>query len=110
MDHILNWLIHAVVFLARFTERLARIGIGSFEAWKPGEKRKILLVGYNGARNTGADARVVGIAEQIQRLYGAENVSITVMTLDRSSMEGYFPPDVKMLEFSTFFPWALYKA
>ena len=29
-----------------------------YETWSPGEKLKILLVGYNGMRNTGADVRV----------------------------------------------------
>ena len=56
MDRILSILIKAVVFFAGFSKPLARIGLGSYEEWKPGKRIRLLLVGYNGARNTGADA------------------------------------------------------
>ena len=34
--------------------------LGAGEAWKPGEKLKLLFAGYNGTRNTGSDVRVEG--------------------------------------------------
>ena len=37
-------------------------------------KRKILLAGYNGARNTGSDVRVAAIAKQIRELFGKEKL------------------------------------
>lgn len=82
MDRILCLLIYLIVAVSRFSEFLARLGIGSYEEWKPRPKLKILLVGYNGARNTGSDVRVVAIARQIKDLFGKDNVRITVMTLD----------------------------
>ena len=48
---------------SRFSKILARLGIGSYEEWEPGKKLKILLVGYNGARNTGSDVRVAAIVQ-----------------------------------------------
>lgn len=41
-----------------------------------------------GARNTGADARVVAIVKQIREVFGPEQVEITVMTLSRKTLEG----------------------
>ena len=65
MDRVLLFIIDLFVCLARFTKILAKAGIGHYEEWQPGEKLKILLVGYNGARNTGADARVAAIAREL---------------------------------------------
>lgn len=110
MDHVLKLIIYLIVFLARFTKRLSRVGIGEYDEYRSGEKLKILLVGYNGARNTGSDARVVSIASQIKKLFGSENISLTVMTLDKKTLEGYFDEDVALFEFSTVFPLALYRA
>lgn len=110
MDRILTLLIKAIVFLAGFSKKLARMGIGSYEEWAPGKKLKLLLVGYNGARNTGADARVVAIVRQIKRVFGADKVDITVMTLNAKTLDGYFDEDVRLLEFSTVFPLDLYRA
>lgn len=54
MDRVLCLIIYMIAFFARFSKRLARLGIGRYEEWKPGRKLKILLVGYNGARNIGS--------------------------------------------------------
>ena len=110
MDRILCLLIYFITVISRFSNFFARLGIGSYEEWKPGQKLKILLVGYNGARNTGSDVRVVTIAQQIRNLFGKDYVQITVMTLDAKSLEGYFDEDVVLLPFSSFFPWHVYRA
>lgn len=60
--------------IARFSKFLAGLGIGEYEEWRPGMKRKILLAGYNGARNTGSDVRVAAIAKQIRELFGKEKL------------------------------------
>ena len=39
--------------------------LGAGDAWKPGEKLKLLFAGYNGTRNTGADVRVHEMLRQI---------------------------------------------
>lgn len=66
MDQALIFLVHVFVFLSRFAKPLSKIGLGSYSQWKPGDKLELLLVGYNGARNTGADARVAAIVRQIK--------------------------------------------
>ena len=102
MDHVLCALIYVIVAFSRFFGRQNR--------WKPGEKRRILLVGYNGARNTGSDVRVAAIARQVKALFGADKVRLTVMTLDAKTLQGYFDDDVKLLTFSSFFPFDLFRA
>ena len=52
---------------------------------------KLLLVGYNGVRNTGADARVVALVKQLEEVLGADNVEMTVMTTRREEHEGLLP-------------------
>ncbi len=64
------------------------LGVG--EAWKPGEKLKLLLAGYNGTRNTGSDIRVEGIVRQIRKILGDENLALSVMTQDFDLTRGYF--------------------
>ena len=109
MDRVLCFLIYVIAALARRTKFLARLGIGSYEEWSPGKKLKVLLVGYNGARNTGSDVRVAAIARQVKEVFGADRVEITVMTLDAATLAGYFDDDVTVLTFSSLFPRQLYR-
>ncbi len=131
MDKLLVLLIKLFIFYSSFARKLSRLGIGHFEEWTPAtpeapgmprppkapdtpqapaRKLKLLMVGYNGARNTGADARVVAAVKQIKELFGPDKVSMTVMTLSARSLEGYFDEDVELLEFSSIYPKDLYKA
>ncbi|MGA9882181.1 MAG: polysaccharide pyruvyl transferase family protein [Candidatus Acidiferrales bacterium] len=63
---------------------------GAGEAWKPGQKLKLLFAGYNGTRNTGSDVRVEEITRQVRRILGAENVEFAVMSQDFKLTQGYF--------------------
>lgn len=110
MDRLLDLLIRGIVWFARFSKRLARIGIGQYEEWQPGQKIRILLAGYNGARNTGSDARVAAIAKQLKEVFGPQNIELTVMALDPQNLRGYFDADVALYPFGTIFPFALYRA
>ena len=40
--------------------------LGHGKRWKPGERLQILLPGYNGTRNTGADVLVLGLTEYLR--------------------------------------------
>lgn len=71
---------------------------------------KILLVGYNGARNTGADARVVTLTQQLEQALGPGKAELTVMTLDTENVQGYFPKQVRQLRFTTLFVCSLLRA
>lgn len=106
MDRILC----AIVYFISALARVRGVIPGGCRKWEPGDKIRILLAGYNGARNTGSDVRVIEIARQVKELFGEDKVHITVMTLDPEVMEGYFDEDVEMYHFSTLFPVALYKA
>lgn len=82
MDWLLCLLIRCIAWISKFSRPLSRLGVGEYDEWKAGEKLKILLVGYNGAGNTGSDVRTVAIARQVNELFGKESVRMAVMTLD----------------------------
>lgn len=110
MEIIMEWIVRLMVWLSRWAGLLSRCGILQYEVWHPGQRLKLLLVGYNGARNTGADARVVALVEQLTEEFGDDQVEITVMTLNPDCVRGYFPPSVKLYPFPTFFCWSLLRA
>jgi polysaccharide pyruvyl transferase WcaK-like protein len=74
-----------------------------YSVWKPGDKLKILLVGYNGKRNTGADVRVAAMVEQFYKSLGRDKVEIGVLTLDEKMTEVYFSPPTRQIQFSAVF-------
>lgn len=94
MDRVVAWLVERKINQAKKV---------SFEMWRPGEKLKILLIGYNGARNTGSDVRVVGMVEQFYHILGKENIEIGILTLNAKLTEVYFKPPTRLLEFSSIY-------
>jgi polysaccharide pyruvyl transferase WcaK-like protein len=64
--------------------------LGAGNAWRPGEKLKLLFAGYNGTRNTGSDVRVEEILRQVRRILGPENLALSVMTQNFDLSRGYF--------------------
>lgn len=109
MEIIMEWIVRLMVWLSRWAWLFSRCGIIRYEKWQPGQKQKILLVGYNGARNTGADARVVALVEQLIEEFG-DKIEVTVMTLNPENTKGYFPESVHIYPFPTFFCWSLFRA
>ena len=94
MDNVTAWGAQASAALSRLTK---------FEVWKPGDKLKVLLVGYNGKRNTGADVRVAEMVKQFNKVLGEDQIEINVLTLDVENIELYFKPSTKLIKFSTIF-------
>ena len=90
------------------TSSVARLG--RYETWEPGEKLKILLAGYNGMRNTGADVRVVAMVDQFYRLIGRDQIEIGILTLNIERTEAYFKPPTELIEFNSVFFKDLLKA
>ena len=86
-DQLLCFLICLLADLSRFSKLSSPTAPSSRRKAGKGRKLRILLVGYNGARNTGSDVRVAAIARQLQELFEEDPVSITVMTLDAASLE-----------------------
>ena len=78
-------LIDLITFLAGFAKPLARLHIGAYEEWTPGQPLKILLVGYNGARNTGSE---VGAMDPF--LARAASLSRWVLGHIKKDLEGQY--------------------
>jgi polysaccharide pyruvyl transferase WcaK-like protein len=78
------------------------------EQWQPGHTLKLLLTGYNGARNTGADVRVAEMVRQLRHILGADQVALTVTTIDPRLTDGYFP-GAQQIRLPYMFPGFLYR-
>ncbi|GAB4309672.1 MAG: hypothetical protein Kow0019_06940 [Methanobacteriaceae archaeon] len=72
------------------------------------EYKKVLLVGYNGANNTGSEARLLSIIKDIQELLDP-NVLITIPTLNEKNLRRYIKesPNIKIQAISSIFHLAL---
>ncbi len=110
MDKLLSYVVRCVVWFSALMKPLSRLGLCHYEEWKKGERLKILLVGYNGARNTGADARVVALTQQLEEALGADEAELTVMTLDTRNVSGYFSESIRLYRFTTLFFFSLLRA
>ncbi len=75
--------------------------------WKPGEPLKVLLAGYSGTRNTGADVRVEEMIRQFRHLFGDEQVDLSILTIDPELTRGYFRT-VKQIHLPKVFPRFLF--
>lgn len=56
---------------------------------------KVLLVGYNGANNTGSEARLLAIIAEVRSVLGPEAV-ITVPTLNEANLRRYIKEDERL--------------
>ena len=110
LDKLLSYIVRLIVWFSGYVKLLSVFGLGSYDEWSKGKKIKVLLVGYNGARNTGADARVVELVRQMDESLGKEDIEMTVMTLDDDNVNGYFPDYVHRLSFTTMFFFSLLRA
>ncbi len=75
--------------------------------WRAGEPLELLLAGYVGSRNTGADVRTEEMIRQFRHLLGDEHASLSILTIDPSWTRGYFKT-VRQLEVPQVFPPFLY--
>ena len=85
MDQMLELWVSGLLESARFKWML-----GTGRRWQPGDKLKLLVAAYNGARNTGEDVRVEEILRQIRRVLGEDKVELSVPTLNFDLSRGYF--------------------
>ena len=58
---------------------------------------KVLLVGYNGANNTGAEAKLLAIIDEVRQVMGSE-AELTVPTLNGANIRRYITegPNLKI--------------
>lgn len=73
------------------------------ERFRPGRPLKLLLSGYCGTRNTGADVRVAEIVRQFTRILGEETLELTLFTINPELTSGYFR-GVRQVQLPTIFP------
>ncbi|MEZ4317021.1 MAG: hypothetical protein R3F61_05945 [Myxococcota bacterium] len=71
--------------------------------WEPGNPLKLLLAGYAGSRNTGADVRVEEMIRQFRHLLGDELAELSILTIDPARTRGYFRT-VRQLTLPKVFP------
>lgn len=67
-----------------------RYALDAGATWQQGEPLKLLLAGYCGTRNTGADVRVEEMIRQFRAIFGDDALSLSVLTLDPARSKGYF--------------------
>lgn len=82
--------------------------LGHGKRWKPGEPLQILLPGYNGTRNTGADVRVEEMLKQIRHVLGPERCELTVSSFNLERSRGYFA-GCRQIPLPNVFPPFLYR-
>lgn len=104
MDFILLVLLDFFVLIAKIDYFLFLKNKNKFK-----KKFKVLLIGYNGNRNTGSDVRVEEIVKQIRAFFSEEQVDITVPTLDLSLTKNYFKGATQVEYAPIFFPFFLFK-
>src|SRR4051812_23023616 len=75
--------------------------------YKPDAPLKLLLAGYVGTRNTGADVRVEEMIRQFRHVLGDDNLELSIMTVNPELSAGYFRT-VKQLKVPTIFPKFLF--
>ncbi|MCD7894597.1 MAG: polysaccharide pyruvyl transferase family protein [Erysipelotrichaceae bacterium] len=113
MDYFINFIVNLFVFMSDFASLFSKIGLIDYKCFDNSDNSKelyVLLVGYNGARNTGADVRVADIARQLQQHFGKDHIHISIMTLDEDNMRCYFDSSVQLIPFNTIFFIDLFKA
>ena len=87
--------------------RAARYPTAPGEEWAPGEPLRLLLAGYAGSRNTGADVRVEEMIHQFRWLFGDEHLALSILTIEPSHTRGYFKT-VRQIEMPQIFPKFLF--
>lgn len=60
------------------------------QVWKPGAPLKLLLVGYNGSRNTGSDIRPEEMIRQFRTIWGDDQLELSVLTINPRLTAGYY--------------------
>ena len=82
--------------------------LGFGRARQPGERLRLLLACYAGARNTGSDVRVEEMIRQIRHILGDERVELSVTTQNFDLTRGYFP-GATQVKLPDVFPAFLYR-
>ena len=77
--------------------------------WSQGQPLRLLLAGYSGTRNTGADVRVEEMVRQFRHVFGDDSLELSILTIDPELSRGYFRT-VRQLHLPQLFPKYLFDA
>ncbi len=77
-------------------------------SWRPGEPLKLLLAGYSGTRNTGADVRVEEMIRQLRVVLGDDQTELSILSIDPALSAGYFR-GVRQVRLPTLYPKFLFE-
>jgi polysaccharide pyruvyl transferase WcaK-like protein len=71
---------------------------------------KVMLMGYNGANNTGSETRLIAIIDDVKKVFGKE-VIITIPTLNEKNLRRYIKEDknIRIIPIPTIFFLAIRK-
>lgn len=97
MDKLTALAATSIAKISKYTPAASKFRLGKFEKWSKGKKLKILLVGYNGARNTGADVRVAAMVKQFEKVLGKNVIEISILTQNIENFKIYFDPWIKFI-------------
>ncbi len=76
--------------------------------WQAGEPLRLLLAGYVGTRNTGADVRVEEMIRQLRHVLGHDQVQMSVVSNNLELSAGYFR-GCRQMHLPAAFPGFLYR-
>jgi polysaccharide pyruvyl transferase WcaK-like protein len=103
MDLLTALAVRASVGLSRLAPALSSAGLGPHDRWRSGDRLKLLIVGYNGDRNVGADARTACMARQFEHVLGGGAAEITVLTQEVGNFRAAFDPGIRLRRFDSLF-------
>lgn len=90
--------------LALGVERtIARARLHPHRGHAPGDKVRVLIIGYSGKRNAGAEVRAAEIIRQLRATPLDGGMEFTVLTLDPDASRGFYPDDVALQRMSSVF-------
>ena len=75
--------------------------------YRPGEPFKLMLAGYSGMRNTGADVRVEEMIRQLRVVLGDDQLELSILSMEPSLSAGYFRT-VQQIKLPDMFPKLLF--
>jgi polysaccharide pyruvyl transferase WcaK-like protein len=77
------------------------------DTYREGNALKLLLAGYSGMRNTGADVRVEEMIRQLRTVFGEEQLELSLLSIDPALSAGYFR-GVRQVRLPNVFPKFLF--
>jgi polysaccharide pyruvyl transferase WcaK-like protein len=89
--------------LRKVKQYIQKSGEISHTQYRTGEPLKILIIGYSGKKNVGAEVRCAEIIKQIKSLNLITPIEFGVLTLDPAASQPFYSNDIKLIKLSSIF-------